>query len=204
MRGRLLAIEGLDGSGKSTLARRLADELGAPLFTTPGPAFRALREQIEAALRHEPVALELAYAASVVAECRPIEEAMAQGDVVVDRWWASTVTYAGQRGRSAALDAVEPFVLEVDVTVLVDAPDEVRRRRIAARGGSAHDGITTQAIPAMTLRNRYIEELRRPRHGRLIMVDSAELDAEALADVVLGKLSQPAAQLRLPRPGGPT
>lgn len=184
--GRLLAFEGLDGAGKTTLSQLVAARLGAAWFTTPSAAFRPLRDAAEAALGHDPLALQALYAATVLATCAEIRPVLASGrDVVVDRWWASTLVYAGQRGRSFPAESMEDFVVPAQFTVFVDAADEVRAARLAARGLSAHDRDTLPALAAADLRARYATVLRRPVMGRTLAVDATDRAPGALVEAVL-------------------
>jgi len=84
MKPLLIVVEGLDGSGKPTLARGLADALGAVRMTTPSDALRSLRRDILDGLRHDSLAIELFYAATVQAASAEIGEHLsARRSVVV-------------------------------------------------------------------------------------------------------------------------
>lgn len=182
----LYAIEGLDGTGKSTLATSLARELDAHLTCTPPAPLRPLRDSIEAGLNHDPVAVQVFYAATVLAVSAEIRPHLLAGrNVVVDRWWASTLAYAGMRGRSAALDALEPFIVPSEWTIFLDADDTCRRTRLVSRGMSAHDVPTLEPIHAATLRAAFRSSLRHPVCGHSLWVDTSERSPDAVLGAVM-------------------
>ena len=141
-RGRLVALEGVDGSGKSTQAKILAESLGALLTFEPGATGlgRALRRLLldptsDAALdvRAE-VLLMCADRAQHVA--RVVAPALGAGRLVVtDRFSGSTLAYQGYgRGLVVAelrqLTAWASAGVEADLTVVIDVPPKVARRRL--------------------------------------------------------------------------
>jgi dTMP kinase len=144
VRGRLIALEGIDGCGKSTQARLLAQWIGEPnvvLTSEPGatplgvrlrqllldPARPGVSARAEALL----VAADRADHVSEV-----IAPALADGRwVVSDRYSGSTLAYQGY-GRGLDLDTLRQLVtfatggLEADLNVLVDVPLEMARARL--------------------------------------------------------------------------
>ncbi len=152
MRGRLIVFEGLDGTGKSTAARLLADCLGAVLLDTPGAALRPLRATIEAGLGHDPLALELFYAATVRAVGWQARELNELGlDVVIDRYWLSTLAYAGHRGPCLRLDELASCIPAADQTFLLTLPHQVRVERMVQRGLDPNDRATMDPLVAMSI-----------------------------------------------------
>lgn len=140
VRGRLIAIEGIDGSGKSTQAHLLADALGAALTHEPGATAlgrrlrKLLLEPSDAPISARAEALVMAAdRAQHVAEV--IRPALEDGRwVVTDRFSASTLAYQGH-GRGLALDELEFLVawaaggIEADLTVLIDLEPSLAARR---------------------------------------------------------------------------
>ena len=131
MRGRLIAVEGIDASGKSTQSRLLAESLGAePTFqfgaTVVGAMLRGLLldsadEQLDD--RTEAL-LIIADKAQHVAEI--VGPALRDGrDVVTDRFTASTLAYQGY-GRGLDLGELATMMrfatggIEPDLNVLLD------------------------------------------------------------------------------------
>lgn len=181
MRGLLIALEGLDGTGKSTAARGLAASLGAAPLSTPGTALAEARAVLDAAFVRDPIAAQLFYASTVVAASGDADRIVASGrDVVVDRYWLSTVVNAPLRGDSVALPQIERLLRPADVTFVLELEEPIRRARLAARGMTAHDRRTLEPELAGHLRHSYRAELRRPVAGRGLVVDVTGLDEAAL------------------------
>lgn len=180
MRGRLIVIEGLDGTGKSTLASRLALALGAAHRTTPGEQIRSVRGAFDAAFEVCPVSRSLAYGASVVAEGRRAQALLRAGqDVVMDRYWLSTLAYAPPEARSA-LRAMGDLVVPADLTLLLTLPEERRRARLLGRGAlSDADALTLGPGQGHWLLERYRSYAGQPAAGDLLEL-SAEGDAQAV------------------------
>ena len=145
MRGRLIAVEGLDGVGKTTLSRSLAASIGARWMTTPGASIRAMRGVFDAAFLASPCARSLAYAATVLAAGAEARDALNAGiDVVFDRYWLSTVVYAPPE-LWPGLEALAPLVPPAALTLYVAVPEALRRARLEGRGGlSAADQQTLE------------------------------------------------------------
>ncbi len=152
VRGRLIALEGLDGSGKTTQARLLADSLGAVLTFEPGATElgRSLRHLLLDPGRPAPVprAEVLLMAAD---RAQHVDEvllpALQSGRwVVTDRFSGSTLAYQGW-GRGLATDPLRQVVgwaaagLEPDLTVLVDVPLEVSRHRLELAARDRLEGL---------------------------------------------------------------
>ncbi|HLW44623.1 MAG TPA: dTMP kinase, partial [Acidimicrobiales bacterium] len=140
-RGRLVALEGVDGSGKSTQAKILAESLGAVLTFEPGATQlgRALRRLLldpdrpVLDVRSEALLMAADRAQHVAQVIRPALDA---GQLVVtDRFSGSTLAYQGC-GRGLPVGELRQLVdwasggVEADLTILVDVPISVARRRL--------------------------------------------------------------------------
>ncbi len=141
MRGRLIAVEGIDGCGKSTQARLLADSLGAVLTYQFGatdvgavirrvlldPANHNLNVRAEALLI---IADKAQHTAEIVEP-----ELRAGNDVVTDRFTASTLAYQGY-GRGLDLEDLSAMMhfatagTSPDLNVLLRIDPEVAARRL--------------------------------------------------------------------------
>ena len=138
--GAFIVLEGLDGVGKSTLARNLARTLGATLMSTPGDEFATLRGDFLHALRGDQLGKALFYAATVSFQGRNALDKVRHGDnVVMDRYWASTVAYARARGVTADLDAMVPDIAQPSITVLITLDEDQRVTRLTNRGATTED-----------------------------------------------------------------
>jgi dTMP kinase len=140
-RGRLVALEGVDGSGKSTQATILAESLGAVLTFEPGATQlgRALRRLLldpdrpVLDVRSEALLMAADRAQHVAQVIRPALDAGRL--VVTDRFSGSTLAYQGY-GRGLPVGELRQLVdwasggVEADLTILVDVPISVARRRL--------------------------------------------------------------------------
>jgi dTMP kinase len=148
-RGAFVTLEGGEGVGKSTNLEFAADHLrahGADVVTTREPGGTPLGEEIRkwilqgdhGALSAEVEAL-LMFAARARHLDTVIRPALAAGRwVVCDRFTDATFAYQGSgrgadRALLAALEAGVQRDVSPDLTLLLDAPLEVGRGRIAAR-----------------------------------------------------------------------
>ncbi len=144
MRGRLIAIEGLDQSGKQTQAaavRRGLEARGLAVATYDFPDYATpIGREIGAALQGQrefpPDALQLLYVANRCEHRPAIEAALAAGTwVVCDRYLASSVAYGEAQGVDGSwLLDIQRVLPAADLTVLLDiAPDVAARRKMAQR-----------------------------------------------------------------------
>jgi len=186
-------LEGLDGTGTTTLSRILAEALRASDLQvhttaepTDGPFGRLLRSHVEHRVTLDPYTAALVFTADRQEHLEQvIRPALRRGHwVISDRYLLSTLAYQGAEGvsRDAILAASQGFDVP-DVTFLLEASDDVRRERMAARGGST-DRYEDPAL-AERLRASYAgsADLLR-RHGHRIEV----VDATPPASDVVGEL----------------
>ncbi|MBI2186315.1 MAG: dTMP kinase [Acidobacteria bacterium] len=139
MGGLLIAFEGLDQSGKQTQAELLRDRLTAeghtvrllsfPDYDTPIGAEigRALRGE-----RHYTAdVMQLLYVANRYEWKPEIAAAREAGTIIVcDRYLASSVAYGEAQGLDPRwLSAIQQYLPQPDVTILLDIPPEVSARR---------------------------------------------------------------------------
>ena len=183
MRGAFVTLEGGEGVGKTTnLALILAhlDTRGVEVVATREPGGTPLGETIRAWIldgEHGALSAEVEALLMFAARARHLDTvirpALAAGKwVVCDRFTDATFAYQGG-GRGAdtrLLEALETGVqrgLEPDLTLLLDAPLEVGRRRIAAR---APDHFEREQAPFFErVRRAYLERAQRdPKRVKVI------------------------------------
>jgi dTMP kinase len=187
MRGAFVTLEGGEGVGKSTNMALVAAHLeahGVEVVTTREPGGTPLGETIRAWIldgEHGSLSAEVEALLMFAARARHLETVIrpaleASKWVVCDRFTDATFAYQGggrgaDRGLLEALEAGVQRGLVPDLTLLLDAPLEVGRRRIAAR---APDHFEREQAPFFErVRRAYLERAQRePR--RIKIIDAAE------------------------------
>ena len=171
---RLIVIEGLDGTGKTTLARALAEALDAALLRTPPVDLAGVRAEVDRAMAESPVGAQLFYASTVALASQRARSLLASGrNVVIDRYWSSTVAYAECRPTHVDLTSVGAAVLPADVTLYLKVDESLRLQRLAARGCTDADLDSIARHDA--LREAYERALLGAWNGRLIRLDVTRL-----------------------------
>lgn len=189
MRPVFVVFEGLDGTGKSTCARRAADALGADFLTTPSHALRRHRDEIIASFDGSQEACQLFYLSTVFAASQEIRALLAAGrSVVLDRYFLSTQAYAAFRGSTLSLDALAADLLAPDVTVLLHAPLDIRRARLATRGESNADRETLRPLADARLHQEHDLRAALPVIGRLLRIDTSVSSPDEVASQLLATL----------------
>ena len=196
-RGRFISFEGGEGSGKSTQIKLLAERLGAAKLRTivtrePGgsPGAEIIRHVVLSGMGKllGPDAETLLFAAARDDHVRTvIQPALNQGLwVLCDRFSDSTRVYQGRLGKvaPAVLNAMERVTigdLKPDLTVILDVPAEVGKRRAAARRGSgAPDRFEAEDLKFhQGLREAY-RQIAADEPQRCILID-ANTDASTVA-----------------------
>lgn len=196
----LVVFEGLDGSGKSTCARLVADLLGAVFLTTPSPEVRVYRDDLIARFAECQEACQLFYLATVFAASEAARAFLADGhSVVIDRYFLSTQAYAAFRGSRLCVDDVERLLTPAHLTVFLDSPLQVRRRRLEGRGVSAADRETLSPGADARIRAEHLKRVHLGVVGRFVTLDSSDATPEALAARVVAELRS----IRQPAPPPP-
>lgn len=190
-----VVFEGLDGSGKSACAKRTAEVLGAYYLKTPSGPLLDHRESIIASFEGSQEAAQLLYLASVANASRIVKSHLAAGrSVVLDRYLLSTQVYADFRGSTLKIDdALSEVLRPADLTIYLDAPLAVRRRRIRERATvvAASDAETLLDAADSSLCAGYRRRFGLAISGRVLVLDSSQLDIDQIACTVVAELSQP-------------
>ena len=206
MRGVFIVLEGPDKSGKSTQAETLVASLrkaGLEAVHTREPGGTGLAEAVRRVvldpdLRVHPLAELLLYeAASAQHTAELIRPALARGAVVVcERYTLATLVYQGlARGLGVGLarrvDRVATGGLEADLTLVLDIPPELFKRRDPAR---VQDRLEREA-PAFRRRVRDGYRMLARRLPRTVLI-AADRPLEAVAADVAARVGRLLARRR--------
>lgn len=194
MKGAFIVLEGPDKSGKSTQAKRLVAALGAAgleAVHTREPGGTSLAEAVrrvvlDPALKVHPLAELLLYEAARAQHTQElILPALRRGAVVVsERYTLATLVYQGlARGLGVDLarrvDRVATAGLAADLTVVVDIPEALFKRRDPSR---AHDRLERESDAFRTrVRRGYLALARRL--PRTQVVDGSRSPDEVFRDL---------------------
>jgi len=204
VRGALLTFEGVEGSGKSTQVERLAVHLrglGLSVLVSREPGGTDIGERIRAVLLDPDAAAmdgrtELfLYLASRNQHVREkLMPALRAGTVIIlDRFSESSLAYQGG-GRElgervvSRLNKLATAGLRPDLTILVDLPVEVGRRR---KEGSRLDRLERERVEFhQRVRDSYIRLARRaPKRIRIVdgtrPAEESQVEVRRLATEVL-------------------
>lgn len=202
-----VVIEGIEGSGKSTLMGGLGAALraeGRNVVMTREPGGTAVGDAVRKIFLEEPIPVSpwaevlLVNAARVQHVCDVIGPALTAGRLVLcDRFIDSTLAYQGY-GRDLELEVVRSVCaiaarsVNANLTLLVDLPVSVARRRMRERPG-APDRIERED-------DGFHERVRRgflslaqasPNHVILDGTQSPQRVLDAALDAVHGLLGEP-------------
>jgi dTMP kinase len=148
-RGLFIVLEGIDGTGKSTQVRRLAEWLesrGREVVTsrepTDGPWGRKLRESAESGRLSLDEELDLFLRDRREHVENLVNPSLEAGrDVILDRYYFSTMAYQGARGKHPeeirALN--EAFAPVPDILLVLDLDVDDALERIGTRGDVANE-----------------------------------------------------------------
>lgn len=189
---KFVVFEGADGVGKSTLVEEVALRMDAVVLSTPGRDFAAVREHMDVALAGCSEAMQVWYAATVLAASCRVSEALAAGrSVVMDRYWLSTVCYAQLRGGALPLKDVEAALRPADVTVYLRAPLAVRRERVGRRSVlQPHDRMTLSEVGHARLEAAFRSYETAGVVGRWLELDTSRHPPAELAKQLLASLER--------------
>ena len=189
--GRLVALEGVDGSGKSTQAKILAESLGALLTFEPGAtglghALRRILLDPSTDLGQPSSGTGLDVRAEALLMCadraqhvaRVVAPALGAGRLVVsDRFSGSTLAYQGY-GRGLPVPELRQLVawasagVEADLTIVIDVPAAVARRRLERAAADRLERLDEQFFSRV--RDGYLElAAEDPVHWAVVNGDDA-------------------------------
>ena len=189
MNSNFIVIEGLDATGKSTLAPRLADRLNATLLQCP-PKLEApdLSPKLRAHFDHRPPNQRRAYyrAANLIAS-EIAEASLKTGNVVMDRYWPSTVAFSALDSNSDLIQEWQgcyPLELrEPDAVILLTVNEENRRKRMQGRGEPLTE--EEQHLEDIARRDAVLQEYRQ---FEPFEIDTSDRDPDTVLDMVITAL----------------
>jgi dTMP kinase len=162
VKGKLIAIEGVDGAGTTTQAERLARHFG--LHLTREPSDRAIGQLLRAILRGErgPIseqAVAMLFAADRIDHVTgEIAVAQQRGlSVISDRYVLSSIVYQSLTVDRSFLVAINQHAPPADLTILVDVTAETAAERRRERGG--HEERYDQDVTQRRLIEAYRREI---------------------------------------------
>ena len=132
MRGRIIALEGLDQSGKRTQTRLLANELkkkGARVNTISFPIYnspsgRQIQRFLQGKQEYPATALHMLYSLNRWENQRQILKLIRNSDfVIADRYYPSNLAYGVSRGLSLGwLQGLDQGLPTANLVILLDVP----------------------------------------------------------------------------------
>lgn len=133
-RGNFYVFEGMDGVGKSTTAEAFADSIDAAVLSTPGPGIAEVRDYVDADIHSEQTRF-LLYLGSVSAVSDHVERHLEAGnDIVVDRYYPSTLVYRNAGTDEDWFPRYEEFdFVEPDAMFYLWVDEETRLERVYGR-----------------------------------------------------------------------
>jgi thymidylate kinase len=140
-----ICIEGTDGAGKTAVAKRLAHLVNGAYYKTPPPPY----DEIRTRLTHQAdaLALFLFYLSAVRFGDTHISALRSEKPVICDRYYYSTFAYHvifDSRIREF-LPMLRHFT-QPDYTVILTVDENVRRKRLSARGPRIWDHYLEQRL----------------------------------------------------------
>ncbi|MCB9763291.1 MAG: dTMP kinase [Alphaproteobacteria bacterium] len=198
MRGRFIAIEGLDGSGGTTQIALLAEALrqpGAPggpwtVHTTAepstGPIGRMIREALGGRLDLGDGVLPYLFAADRQDHLeREVEPALAAGHAVLtDRYYASSLAYQSLAAPLGFVAGLNARFRAPDLTVFLDLPVEACVERILKRGAPRDRFETEGTLREISAAYGAALALLADRGDRIAHVDASGTPAQVHARVM--------------------
>ncbi len=202
---RFVTFEGIDGSGKTSVAaavaRRMRQE-GFDVVLTTEPTRTWLGDAVKRSYTEDvsPFTEAFLFMADRATHTKQIRRWIAEGKLVIsDRYCDSTYAYQAARLKKLRKGALEwlkdlsrPFIIEPDLTLLLDVTPRLGLRRIAPRKKKVHFE-----------REPFLKEVRKnylllAKGRRFVTIDSSR-NLEDVVDECLGVVLRRAAGSRAPR-----
>ncbi|MES2315126.1 MAG: hypothetical protein V4486_00095 [Patescibacteria group bacterium] len=174
----IVAVEGIDCAGKGEACPRLARALNAILFKTPPESMRGEQDKVNATATDEE---HYSYFTRVVQTAsRELAVLATNRNVVVDRYWMTTVVYHRVMGIPAKLADMGNIIIP-DITVYLTVSPQVQAKRMDGRGMSPGDKRMDGR--QHLIRQIYDEVLSTV--DKVIRVDTSNLTPDQVIDLIL-------------------
>ncbi len=176
MKGKLIAIEGIDGAGKSTLARYLKEKLeqmGFPVFLSAEPTKGKYGKLLKRLIKKGKISLEEEYELFLLDRKNHVKykiiPALRKGKIVLlDRYYLSNAAYQGARGipvdeiikQNEKFAPVPDFVLYLDIQ-----PEKALKRKLRK------EAFFEEKEFLKLVRSYYLQILKRFSH---VMIPAGE------------------------------
>ena len=197
-----VTLEGIEGSGKSTLLAGMLERMrggGLDVLATREPGGTPVGDAIRAVvlrpgLHVEPLTEALLMNASRAAHVSDVvRPALTAGKIVLcDRYYDSTLAYQGY-GRGLDLTMLRGMCaaatggLDPDLTLVLDIPPDVSRRRVESRP-DANDRLDDETVAFFTRARAGFLELAM-REPRMRVLDATK-PVDVLIDEAMALLTQ--------------
>ena len=176
----IVAVEEIDCAGKGEVCPRLATAMKAVLYKTPPEHMREEQNMVNATATD---AEHYRYFTSVVqAASEEIAILATTRNIVIDRYWVTTVVYHRVMGIQAEL-ADMGNILMPDFIVYLTVSPEVQAKRMKGRGMSPGDKRMDGR--QHLLRKVYDEVLAT--QGNVIYVDTSNITPEQVISLILAQ-----------------
>lgn len=177
----IVAVEGIDCSGKGTVCPKLAIALNAILYKTPPDHMRGEQDKINATATDVD---HYRYFTRVVQTASDdLSGLSAARNVVIDRYWVTTVVYHRVMGVPAQIADMGNIIMP-DIMVYLTVSPDVQVKRMRVRGMSPGDKRMNGKQDL--IRQVYDEVLSCQKN--VIRVDTSNLMPEQVVDQIFSAI----------------
>jgi thymidylate kinase len=174
----IVAVEGIDCAGKGEVCPRLAKVLNAILYKTPPEHMRKEQDAINSTatdIEHYRYFTRVIQSASA-----EISELAKSTNVVIDRYWVTTVVYHRVMGVAARIEDMGDIVMP-NFTIYLTVSPEVQIIRMNNRGMSPGD---KRMNGRQHLLRQVYEEVLANQSG-IIRIDTSNINPEQVIGLIL-------------------
>jgi thymidylate kinase len=182
MKREFICLEGLDGVGKTETAAALARRLGARLLKTPPVELAAVRDSWTLPCAGGINGRYLHFLSGLTITSERVRLLRESTPVVLDRYLASTCCYHLALGATVTLDLNSVGLEKPTHIIFLDCDEEVRRRRLLARGFQTAEDLLTYGELGEKVRERYSSWQMTRVDSTYLSVDEVVLRICALAN----------------------